>query len=231
MRAILITCAAAMALMPSVLTRQAHADDVVLGSGIGSKVQVQIKKGSNPVTDSPWHRGGRRFVLGNTRLRTLPGGGTSRWGHRRPAADCSRRSRTRRRCRYRRCRSCSCQRAHCDGPGHALIAGAIAPAGGICTGKACWKATGTKGFQYANKLGTPTGLQVLKLRAGAAGKAAVSAKGKGMLVDMPPLPVTGPVLVQLSADGGACFEAEYRAAAFQKNDATQLKAKGGAPLP
>ena len=52
MRAILMTCAVAMALMPSVFTRQAHADDVVLGSGIGSKVQVQIKKGGNPVTDS-----------------------------------------------------------------------------------------------------------------------------------------------------------------------------------
>ncbi|HEV7735161.1 MAG TPA: hypothetical protein VGR62_23525 [Candidatus Binatia bacterium] len=118
-----------------------------------------------------------------------------------------------------------------DGPARTLIAGAIAPAGGTCAGKACWKATGTKGFQYANKVGTPSGLQVLKLKAGTAGKAAVAAKGKGMLVDVPPLPVTGPVLVQLSADGGACFEAEYRPAAFQKNDATQLKAKGGAPLP
>jgi len=39
------------------------------------------------------------------------------------------------------------------------------------------------------------------------------------------------VLVQLSADGGSCFEAEYRAAGIQQNTVKQFKAKGGAPVP
>jgi len=54
---------------------------------------------------------------------------------------------------------------------------------------------------------------------------------KGDRTDVPPLPFTGPVLVQLSADGGACFEAEYQPADFTKNEAGQFKAKGGAPVP
>ncbi len=118
-----------------------------------------------------------------------------------------------------------------DGASPALVTGAIAPAGGTCSGKPCWKASGTKGYAYKDKLGTPTGIQAIKMKIGVAGKAAIQVQAKGDRTDVPPLPFTGPVLVQLSAEGGACFEAEYQSAAFAKNEPGQFKAKGGAPLP
>ena len=37
--------------------------------------------------------------------------------------------------------------------------------------------------------------------------------------------------LQLSADGGSCFEAEYQPGDFVKNDANQFSANGGAPAP
>ena len=58
-----------------------------------------------------------------------------------------------------------------------------------------------------------------------------TAKLKGERIDVPALPFTGPVLVQLSADGGSCFEAEYQPGDFVKNDANQFSANGGAPAP
>jgi hypothetical protein len=118
-----------------------------------------------------------------------------------------------------------------DGASPALLAGAIAPAGRMCAGKPCWKPTGSTGFAYKDKLGTPSGVQSMKLKAGAAGKAIVQVQARGAHIGMPALPLTGPVLVQLSADGGACFEAEYRPAAFVKNEPGLFKAVGGAPQP
>ncbi len=119
-----------------------------------------------------------------------------------------------------------------DGPAPTLVAGMIAPAGGTCAGKPCWKVTGGgKGYGYKDKLGTPTGVQSVKLKAGAAGKAAIQVQAKGVHVDVPSLPLTGPVLVQLSAESGACFEAAYQPGSFAKNEPGAFKATGGAPVP
>lgn len=112
-----------------------------------------------------------------------------------------------------------------DGASPALVMGAVAPAAGICAGKPCWKPTGSKGFAYKDKFATPEGLQVVKLKSGEAGRSKLLAKGKGADLAMPSLPLEGPVVVQLSAEGGACFEATYTTPL--KNDATQYKAKGG----
>jgi hypothetical protein len=118
-----------------------------------------------------------------------------------------------------------------DGASATFVAGMIAPAGGNCAGKPCWKSLGTRGFKYADKELSPTGVQSVQLSAGAAGKAKIIVKAKGVALDPPSLPFTGPVLVQLSAAGGACFEAEFAASGFAKNTAEQFKAKGGAPAP
>ncbi|MBY0276359.1 hypothetical protein K2Z84_13520 [Candidatus Binatia bacterium] len=118
-----------------------------------------------------------------------------------------------------------------DGASAAFAAGVIAPAGGTCAGKPCWKSLGAKGFKYADKLLTPTGIDGITLLTGAAGKAKIVARAKGLPLDPPALPFAGPVLVQLSIDGGACFAAEYRTSAFVKNQADLFKAKGGAPTP
>ena len=71
----------------------------------------------------------------------------------------------------------------------------------------------------------------MKLKAGVAGKAAIQVQAKGAHTSVPSLPFSGPVLVQLSIAGGACFEAEYQPAAFTKNEAGAFAAKGGAPVP
>lgn len=88
-----------------------------------------------------------------------------------------------------------------------------------------WQMAGAKGFKFTDKSGTPDGAQKAILKSGAAGKAKMLVKGKGVnlpdtLVPELPLPVT----VQLVNDGNsACFEATYNAAI--KNDAKQFKAK------
>lgn len=118
-----------------------------------------------------------------------------------------------------------------DGAAKTFAGGVIAPAGGTCAGKPCWKSLGTRGFKYGDKLLTPTGVDGIMLLTGAAGKAKIVARAKGLPLDPPALPFAGPVLVQLSIDGGACFAAEYQPGGFVKNQAGLFKAKGGAPPP
>jgi hypothetical protein len=117
----------------------------------------------------------------------------------------------------------------CVYDGGELIAGAVAPGGGLCAGKACWKTMPGKGFKYTDKALTPSGVQTVTLKAGEAGKAVVGFKAKGMLLGTPAPPLVGPVLVQVSSDGGACFESEHRVEGFIKNEAGLFKATGGAP--
>jgi hypothetical protein len=102
---------------------------------------------------------------------------------------------------------------------------AIEP-GGTCDGKPCWKASGTTGFSYKNKLGTPDGVITVKLKAGEAGKAVVQVAGKGSYLPMPTLGLTLPVTVQLVAGDTSteCWQSIFTAAL--KNDAEQFKAKG-----
>lgn len=118
-----------------------------------------------------------------------------------------------------------------DGATPTLVRQLNAPGGGTCGGKACWKPLGTKGFKYSDKERTPDGILVMKLGAGAAGKAKILAKAKGERVAPPSTPFAGPVLIQMIAEGGACFEAQYLAPEFIKNEAGFFKAKGGARAP
>jgi hypothetical protein len=91
----------------------------------------------------------------------------------------------------------------------------------MCGTKPCWKAVSTKGFKYTDKSGTPNGLTVIKLMAGAPGK--IGVKGKGANLPLPTLPLTTPVRVQLKrADTGGCWDATYSNAI--KNTSTQFKA-------
>jgi hypothetical protein len=63
------------------------------------------------------------------------------------------------------------------------------------------------------------------------GRVIEGAEGRLRPDDIPPLPFTEPVLVQLSVEGGACFEAEYPPASFVNNEPSQFMFKGGAPVP
>ncbi|MCW5891397.1 MAG: hypothetical protein KIT14_12720 [bacterium] len=99
------------------------------------------------------------------------------------------------------------------------------PAGGTCGTKPCWAATGTKGFKFASKTGNADGVIGLTLTAGVAGKAKIQFKAKGAnlssIMPAPPLPL--PLLVQLQADNGTCFEAAYSAAGLAKNVPGEFK--------
>lgn len=102
--------------------------------------------------------------------------------------------------------------------------------GGICSGRDCWTAKSTKGFNYKRSNGLVEGVTQVKLTAGVDGKSKVQVKAKGGSLSIPSLPLTSSVIVQLLATNGGddeCWQAEY--ATTTKNDGTQFKAKATAP--
>ncbi len=110
-----------------------------------------------------------------------------------------------------------------SGGSSAIALRAALPAGGLCRGKPCWSATGS-GVKYRDRDATPDGITALTFKAGVAGKASFTLKGKGALVALPSLPLTQDpaVTAQLSNDAGVCWESAFSAPAA-KNDATQFK--------
>ncbi|MFM7735939.1 MAG: hypothetical protein ACKPBU_08165 [Alphaproteobacteria bacterium] len=90
-----------------------------------------------------------------------------------------------------------------------LVSATRMPAAGNCkNGVECWKQTSTT-FQYKDDDLTPTGIQLLKLKAGADGSSNVQAKGKGALLPEPSYPLTLPVVAQLIDSSGDCWEATF----------------------
>jgi len=106
-----------------------------------------------------------------------------------------------------------------------LVLQASAPAAGVCATSAsssrtkpCWSES-TSGFRYLDRALTPSGLQQLQLKGGAAaGSARITVHGKGTLLETPTMPLLQPVTVQLRSGNGRCWEARYDAPAL-KNDA------------
>jgi hypothetical protein len=104
--------------------------------------------------------------------------------------------------------------------------------GGTCAGKPCWKVLGNVtnpvGDKYKNKDATPDGLTDAKLKAGMSGKAQVSLKGKGPMLQNPPdLQLVLPVTVQLligDGTGTSCWQAAYTNASVHSG--TKFSAKG-----
>ena len=81
-----------------------------------------------------------------------------------------------------------------------------------CQAKAGWKALGTVGFSYKNKLGTPNGLTGMKLKAATPASASIQSQGKGSNLPTPMLPLTLPVTVQLvvgDTSGTHCWQTTY----------------------
>ncbi|MCC6765886.1 MAG: hypothetical protein IT293_14610 [Deltaproteobacteria bacterium] len=111
-----------------------------------------------------------------------------------------------------------------DGTG--LLATLTAPAGDVCPTKPCW-AEKPKGYQYKDKAATPSGITQLQLSEGAAGKAKIQVKGKGLdLPDVDLSTLTSPLTVQLKpASGGVCFGATYSFPPVIKNDGVTFKDK------
>lgn len=112
-----------------------------------------------------------------------------------------------------------------DGTG-TLVLASSAPAAGTCGTRPCWKqlgsATAPKGFQYGDKDLTPDGLSKVKVQAGVTPKAKAQVTGKGVLLDVPALPLALPLVAQLQSSS-LCFEVGYATA--QVNGPTLFKAK------
>ncbi len=108
-----------------------------------------------------------------------------------------------------------------------LVLSATAPAAATCPAKPCWKVTGTTGFKYADAKLINGGLKTITLKAGAAGAAKVTVKGKGVNLGMPALPLAQDTTVtaQLVNSDGTCWEAQYGAPAI-KNQSDQFKDQG-----
>ncbi len=109
-----------------------------------------------------------------------------------------------------------------------LILHAAMPAGGFCGAahpRPCWRAT-SKGFQYADKDLTPSGISSVTLREGLTpGKASVLIKGRGPLLTMPAVPIVSlPVTVQLKNTAGHCWQATH-GIPVTANDSRGFKAK------
>ncbi|MEB2283867.1 MAG: hypothetical protein B6D46_11390 [Polyangiaceae bacterium UTPRO1] len=85
------------------------------------------------------------------------------------------------------------------------------PAGGTCAGKPCWKATGSKGYQYKDKELTPDGGYQLKLKEGGLAKAQIQLTARGAALGMPPdlTSIGQPLTVQIQNSDGLCWQAVY----------------------
>ena len=99
-----------------------------------------------------------------------------------------------------------------------------APAGGMCGDRPCWNAHATR-FGYTNRAATPAGITALGLFAGeAAGDGKITAKGKGVLLDVPSGTFAPPVTVRLLRnDAATCWEATYSTP--KRNDGRRFRAK------
>src|SRR5690242_6179412 len=84
------------------------------------------------------------------------------------------------------------------------------PPGGTCGTKPCWKALGSVGFKYSDKVGTAGGISKVLLKSGAVGHGKISVKGRGANLQLPSGQLATPVKVQVRQDAStACWEATY----------------------
>jgi len=106
-------------------------------------------------------------------------------------------------------------------PGVKLLASV--PAGGDCGGRPCWRLA-KGGFRYVDSSAAQDGIRSVQLKAGVAGRAKATMKGKGANFAMPPLGLAPPVTARLVRVGTArCWEATFSTPT--RNDATMFKAR------
>ena len=104
---------------------------------------------------------------------------------------------------------CVYDRSGPGGTAHLLSTG-VAPPGGLCRGRPCWKPVGVGlGYNYSDSLRANEGMNKIVLRTGTAGLAKLTAKAGGVQLATPAPPFTGTVTVQLQAENGTCWEADF----------------------
>lgn len=99
-------------------------------------------------------------------------------------------------------------------------------------GGANWSTVGAqsspKGYKYKDLSASSDGIKLIKIKGSSLDKAKSVVVGKGgQLPDTANLPFTQPVIAQLYASGGMCWEAQFGAGQTKKNTATAFT--GGAP--
>jgi len=101
---------------------------------------------------------------------------------------------------------------HQNGSAQDLVLRAIAPPGGSCRSRPCWRRVGARSVRYKDPDRTPDGLDSISLRAGVGGRAAIAVKGKGDALSAAGFPLPPPpamLTVQLQATNGNCWESAF----------------------
>ena len=101
------------------------------------------------------------------------------------------------------------------------------PTGGLCGTAPCWKRAKSGTLSYRDPLGASGGVTRVVLKPGADGKAQVTLEARGPSLDLPALPLTAPVTVQLLVSSGettTCWQTTYQEPARNRDDA--LRARG-----
>jgi hypothetical protein len=101
----------------------------------------------------------------------------------------------------------------------------VAPAGGQCGKRPCWKAK-TKSLKYKNKLATGYGLKklILRAKAGAIADLKAIARAPGLILPSMPFPEEKVTVQLVKSDGPKCWQS-VMSAPFKKNDANRFKDK------
>jgi len=109
-----------------------------------------------------------------------------------------------------------------DGTG--LVLSALAPAGGTCGARPCWK-EGAHTFKYLDREQTPDGLRTILLREGSVpGRAKITVTAKGPLLGIAALDgLASPLRVQLGNSAGACWDAAYSFPPALRHTASQFR--------
>ena len=104
-------------------------------------------------------------------------------------------------------------------------------AGGPCGRKRCWRNTSGANppIQYMNRLTNEDGIQRVRLKAGDEGDALFLVRGNGENLEIPPLPLTPPVTLQLQGGHGECWTAEFSDYIRRNDSAVLVAVSGSAP--
>jgi hypothetical protein len=106
--------------------------------------------------------------------------------------------------------------------GQNVVFQSVVPPGGSCNANSCWNPVGNRGFRYRNGKATADGLTKFRLFSGTEGRAKIIVKGRGENLPPADLPLALPVLVQLQASNGECWEASYNLDGVAQNDSARF---------
>jgi hypothetical protein len=103
------------------------------------------------------------------------------------------------------------------------------PAGGACGAIPCWQTlSGQRIHYFDQRLGFVEGLRLIRMTPGIDGRTRVAVRARGEALELPPVPLTPPVTVQIQVSNGECWSAAY-STFIRRNDAGVFKASPGSP--